>query len=362
MLFKSTRFANIPSWTAYLVLIVLSIVVVHGLIEAYQAVPFRQETHGADGQLYRSIIEQVHAGENYYEVAGRELRSRGYATRPFFTWRLPLLAWFLGSMPRPIFGMWVLILLALVTLFLWIRVLEQEKDFFGVLAGSLLLCGPLLLSISKEGFLFHELWAGICIALSLAAHARRRWFLCGASGLLALFLRELALPYIIVMLLTAWRERQHREAMFWLAGLMAFGLFLAAHATIVSGLLTNADRPNTSWIQLGGWSFVLATAQWNTFLLAAPWWVVPVVLPLALLGLAGWRGAIGTRLALTVGAYVATYFVVGRSDNFYWGLMYAPLMSLGLLYTVPSLVDLWRTAACQSNRKITNGEIDVQKH
>ena len=69
-----------------------------------------------------------------------------------------------------------------------------------------------------------------------------------------------------------------------------------------------------------------------------------VILPLALLGAAGWRGTVGTRVALTMGAYVFAFSIAGRQDNYYWGLMYAPLMPLGLTFAPRALADLWKTA------------------
>src|SRR5207245_2542855 len=55
-----------------------------------------------------------------------------------------------------------------------------------------------------------------------------------------------------------------------------------------------------------------------------------VYLPPALLGLAGWRGWTGARLALTAGLYIAAFAVVGQSFNDYWGLINAPLLAFGI--------------------------------
>jgi len=206
-----------------------------------------------------------------------------------------------------------------------------------------LLSGPMACSISTSGVVYHELWAGICISLSLAARARRLWFLYGFFGILALFIRELSLIYAGVMLFMAWREGRYRELTFWLAGLVIYSIIFGIHLKIVSGLLMETDRAN-NWIATGGWSFVLSTATWNLPLLFAPARVVAVFVPLALLGLAGWRGATGSRVALTVGAYVVAFLIVGRPDNLYWGLMYAPLLPLGWIQLLPAFSDLIRNA------------------
>jgi hypothetical protein len=80
----------------------------------------------------------------------------------------------------------------------------------------------------------------------------------------------------------------------------------------------------------------------HPFLLISPPWVVAIILPLALLGLAGWRGASGIRVACTVGIYVLAFLIVGRSNDIAWGLMYAFVMPLGLLHAPYALRELWQ--------------------
>lgn len=269
--------------------------------------PRKSDNDGADARMYRRIIERVYAGENYYEAAGSELRRRGYATRPFFNWRLPTLAYFLGLMPNLDMGRWILISFCLLTLLIWFQVLNQECGLPLALFGSLLLFGPLTISFANTGFLFHELWSGVLIALSIAAYARQRWLISYASGFAALGIRELSLPYIFIMLLMAWREKQYRQTLVWLIGSVSFCFFLAYHAITVSNLLTDADVSNRGWIQFGGWSFVLQTATWNAFIIAAPMWSIAIILPLSILGLTGWRSSVGNRAGLTVITYLFAY-------------------------------------------------------
>ena len=61
-------------------------------------------------------------------------------------------------------------------------------------------------------------------------------------------------------------------------------------------------------------------------------------------GLAGWRGELGNRVALTVTAYVLLFMVAGRSDNTYWGLLYAPLLPFGWVMAPAAFHDLWNAA------------------
>ena len=142
-------------------------------------------------------------------------------------------------------------------------------------------------------------------------------------------------------MLMAWRERSYRELTFWLVGLVVYIIIFSIHLKIVSDFQMETDRVST-WVALGGWPFVLSTAIWNLPLLFAPAWGVAVSLPLALLGLAGWGKAIGTRVALTVGAYLLVFLVIGRPNNWYWGLMYGPLLPLGWVFLLPAVSDLFR--------------------
>jgi len=83
------------------------------------------------------------------------------------------------------------------------------------------------------------------------------------------------------------------------------------------------------------------TCRMNAYLFNAPLWLSALYLPLALLGLAGWRGWTGARLALTAAAYVAAFAVVGQPFNDYWGLLDAPLFAFGFAAAPAALRDLY---------------------
>src|SRR5262249_21924148 len=120
-------------------------------------------------------------------------------------------------------------------------------------------------------------------------------------------------------------------------------LFLLFHATEVAERVTPADRLPGNWIQFGGASFILATCRMNVFLFPAPLWLSAIYLPLSLLGLASWKAETGLRLFLTASAYVAAFAVVGQPFNDYWGLMYAPLLPFGFVWSISALRDLLRS-------------------
>jgi hypothetical protein len=294
--------------------------------------------------LYQTVVEQIQAGESYYSVVGSELRRIGYPTQSVFNWRLPALAWLLGQLPSIRTGQVLAVILAMTTLLIWLTVFYKNNyAIWQVLLGGLFLSGPVIYSLFPGTFLVHEFWAGTLIALSLAANARGWRHVSVISGLMALFLRELSLPFVCVMMVLAYVEGQRREALLWFTGLLVFcGEFLL-HWSIVSNLITDSDRYLAGeWIVFGGWPFVLNTAQMNPLLIALPPWVVAIILPLAFLGLARWRGASGMRIASTVVIYVLAFSIAGRSNNIAWGLMYAFVMPLGLLHVPYALRELWR--------------------
>ena len=341
---NTTRFGVIGRRGAFTVLALFAAAIVYGLVSLDRVFP--EEAAGPpaaeDTRLYRAINQRVHDGDNFYDATADELRTRGYATRPFFNFRLPTLAWTVGHLPRPAWGQWLLALLACLTAVVWVRALRLKGGAGFVAAGAVLLAGPLLLTISDVAYLYHEMWAGVLIALSLGLYARDHRIASAGVGTLALLVRELALPFAVLMLIAAMKDKNRREGAAWLGGVVVFALALAAHAYAAGQRITPADPANASWIQFGGWPFVLRTSAWNSYLILAPAWATAVALPVALLGFAGWRGATGIRVALTVGGYCCAFLVAGRMDNSYWGLLYTPLAPLGMLYAAPVVADLRR--------------------
>ena len=90
----------------------------------------------------------------------------------------------------------------------------------------------------------------------------------------------------------------------------------------------------------------------NAFLFSLPAWVSAIYLPLALLGLIGWRGRAATRITVTASAYLAAFAIVGLPFNDYWGLLCAPLLPFGLVWAPAAIQDLSR-AILRTTPKMT---------
>ncbi|MGB8602146.1 MAG: hypothetical protein WCD42_08115, partial [Rhizomicrobium sp.] len=158
-------------------------------------------------------------------------------------------------------------------------------------------------------------------------------------GLVAVLIRELALPYLLVMALCGFYEKRWREGLGWCGALILFAGFMLWHAHAVGQLLLPGDRASGGWLGLGGWPYVLLLARWNGLFIASAPAVVASVLPLMLLGAGAWP-KMGGRMALITIGYATGFLVVGRPDTSYWGLMMTPLWALGAAMAPGALRDL----------------------
>jgi hypothetical protein len=343
----STRYANLSSRQALLVVGVTATVMATCLAVSFIGEnPFDiPQQGGRDLQVYRNIVTRVHGGESYYDAAGDELRSNGYPTASVFNWRPPAYAWLIGNLPAPVWGQVLLCGLALVTLLLAYNAVQQDGKVWRAVAAVLLLLGVFQWCVDGDAFLSQELWAGVLIALSVCAYALGWWEIGLGAGLAALFLRELAIPYCVIAAAFAWKEGRRKEALLWAVGFSLYALFLAYHVVQVNKHLTAADRSPASWVQFGGLFFILKTCRMNVFLFSLPAWVSAIYLPLALLGLFGWRGVTALRVSLTVAAYLAAFAIVGQPFNDYWGLLCAALLPFGIVWAPAAITDLGRKIA-----------------
>ena len=290
---------------------------------------------GADARLYEAVIRDVAQGVPYAAAAAREHRVARAPLRPFVAVRPPLLAEGLASLPNATIRAGVLDVLAAATFGGWawrLRALRRAPVRYAWALA--LLAGGICVALGGGAYLFHEVWAGLLISLSLALRTPRNWAPSVAVGLLAALLRELAFPFLAAMAFVALLERRRLEAMAWSVALLVAGLALAAHAAAVASVVTASDLASPGWTSFGGWAFILHLTQFNGFLLNAPFWLPAVLAPATLLGLVFWtegEGGLGRRVGFVVLGYTLAFCVVGRADNDYWGLLLSPLLPLGLI-------------------------------
>jgi hypothetical protein len=307
----------------------------------------------SDLGLYDAIVARMRHGDTYYRAATQEMRARpGYPLRPFITVRPPLLAEVQATLPRFIAQALLYLLIVAVALAWVVRVTEAFPDGAARIVAALLLGGGLFTAIQPFLFPSHELWAALLIALSLGVRRPGRWIEAVALALAAMLVRELAALYVVVMLAFAWSEGERREAVGWGVALAVFAAALGAHAWGVAQVTGPLDLASDGWTGLNGVWFFVQTVRHATVLEAFPYLVAIPLVILSLLGWASWRDPVAGRAFATFTGYGLLIALAARLNNFYWGLMVAPVFLLGLAFAPDGVRDLWRAAVGQ-RRKIT---------
>jgi hypothetical protein len=337
-----TYFSRWPRWAAWaLLLLIAALTAVEALPHASPRLVHLGPPGYDDRYFQRSVADKVARGDNYYTAAAAEQRANSYPTSPPQVFREPTLTWWLALLQiQPIRRGALIILLVLATI-----AMREALD-------STTIPRPLRLPVTVmqvTGFAIawhriqvyqHEVWAALLIALSLALYRPRRYLISVCIAVLACLVRELALPFIWVMLAFAIYERRWREATAWVTGMMVFLVLFAIHLYVASGLSRPGDIISSGWFYVGGWNFVVETAKKNELLFFCSNWIVAGAVCLGLIGLGGWRDPWVSRAALIVGGYMIAFLFVGRPDNNYWGYLYSPLLPLGWLLAPVALYDL----------------------
>ena len=348
-----SRFAGMSPRAAWLVIIALALVVIASVAptrasraptgpivaQPTQTLAVKRDE---DLALYNAITRRVGNGEPYYPVVAEELRKGNYPLRPFITVRLPTLA-VIGCALGPTATRIALWLLILGTLIVWYRRLDGAFEDRGRrITGVLLVASGMTVAMRPEYAVVHEVWAGLLLALSLALHRPDRWWPSLMAALAAVMIRELALPFLLLMGAFALFERRPREAAAWAAAASLFGIALFLHAQQVALVTTAADPPSPGWTTLGGWPAFLRAMSETSALRVFPSWAAAILVILSLFGWTSWRTRTGLFGTLMFAGYAIIFMVLGRPENFYWGLIVSPLLLLGLAHLPQAFADLRR--------------------
>lgn len=310
------------------------------------AVPVAGDADDHDLHLYRVINARVRSGDGYYQAAVEEQRRNNYPVTPGLTVRLPTLALLAAALGDP--GMMALRIALLAAMLLaFHRRLDDEPDGAArrPMALALLVVGAAS-ALGPRYAVLHEVWAAQLMALSFALHRPEhgRWGWAWLVAALALAVRELVLPYVLLLAVCAAWERRWREAAAWLALIALFAAGLAVHLHLAAGPVLPGDPASPSWLAIKGMAGLLYKIINSTFL-----GILPLALsgPLVVLALFGWAGRdspLGRRGFLLVSGYALAFMAVGRDNNFYWGLLITPLLFVGAAFLPASLPALWRAA------------------
>jgi hypothetical protein len=344
-----------------LILVFYTIIAVAGLLLGWNKgqLPRRDEPAAAAGSaagatapdlvLYHEMIAAVRGGANYYDAAREAIPRHGFPIASPLNWRLPTYAWLLSRLPNNGWIQAVLLLLAIGGLGVAFAAVRRRAGAGYAGLTALLLFGVARWTFDGEAYLAQEVWAAQFLVFALAAHSlgqsSKPWrALAVVTGLLALFFRELALPFCgIACLLAAW-NRRWVEAAAWAAGIAAFMAFFAWHISQVRAQLAGTEVAAAAglsqWLRYGGQDFVLLTTRMNSLLFAAPGWMLWLYVLASLVGLARRPDETNQLACLTALAYVLIFAFAGRPENFYWGLMPAPLLAWGAAQAVPATKEL----------------------
>lgn len=309
------------------------------------------ERNMTDLALYEKIVAAVKGGDNYYIAAADALRAGSYPLRPFLTFRLPGLAVTLAALPDWL-PYYLLLLLAVTTGTAWmLRLAEAIPRPVPRIAVGMLLLGSLLAFFQPGLVAFHEIWAGLLVALSLAMRRPGHWIEAVAIATVAMLVRETAALYVLIMAGFAWREGARREALGWLLGITAFAAMLGVHAYAVAGVTGPTDPASPGWLGMQGFGLFVKSLVLATSLQLLPFAAGAIVVGLALFGWASWDDPLAARMVVILAGYGFAIAMFARVDTFYWGLMVAPAFLAGLAFVPDGVRDLIRQSV--DARRIT---------
>ena len=150
--------------------------------------------------------------------------------------------------------------------------------------------------------------------------------------------------FVLLMAAFALFERRWRELAAWSALVVAFAAAMVLHMQEVAAVVTAADPLSPAWVQFGGLQAALNFAHHTSGLRLAPAPLGFPLVPLCLLGWAGWQSRTGLFGSLLLAGYGLLFALTGRPNNVYWGLIVTPLLAMGLAFLPRALRDLWRAA------------------
>lgn len=348
---------RLPRWAALALLALLAALMAWSFVavapveqaESARTQAIAQPVEG-DLALYERISERVSAGEDYYTAAMDEQRARNYPTRPFVTVRLPTLAWLhnsLGVDGARALGM-VLLLGCLFGLHQRLTQAMPMPERVGAL--FMLMLGGAAVAAPQAG-LIHELLAGLLLTLAFALYTPQRWWPSLLAAGLALAVRELAAPFVLLWLAFAVAGKRWREVGALCLLLLLFVGGLTLHYLGVEAHRLPGDPASQGWDAMLGLALPLMALSRLTALLVLP---TGLAAALAILPIVGWLG-LGGRMGLFAAIWFAGFFAAmalfARPENFYWVQLTLPAYMAGLALAPRALAEIGAKAFARRERQ-----------
>jgi len=303
-----------------------------------------------DLALYARIAERVAAGENYYGAAMAEQRAQDYPTRPFVAVRLPTLALLDAMLGLPAMRYLAMALLAATMAALQFRLEGYAKPAERVAAQVVLVfAGAAALVVPQVG-LIHEVFAGLLLTLALLLYRPHRWWPSLLAAGLALAVRELAAPFVLLWLAFALALARWREAA-GVCGLLAlFALGMTAHYFAVEAGRLPGDPESQGWQALIGYGLPISALVRLTPLTLLPPALATALVVLPLLGWFALGGRLGLFASLWFAGFLTAVALFARPENFYWAQLVLPAYAVGLAFAPRALFELGRAAFVRKER------------
>ena len=300
-----------------------------------------------DADLFRAVVDRVGQGHSYYVAMGEELEARGYPTGKVVNWRTPIYLTLLARAPAPMLGLlWFLGALVVAGTAQMAHRLTAPSRWWPVV---ILQIGVVMTVVNPLRFTYSEPLAGLLIALSVLVALRGWRDTSVLLGTAALFVRELAAPYVGIRILLAVWKRDWRAAAGWSLGLVCYAAYYLWHwSQVVDAMPLHPAIHVYPYWQMGGLQFLMATLNTNVWLALLPWWMMPVALVAAIWGAC--RAPLVVRLPVL--GYLALFAVVGMPFNWYWGWVPGMLLPLAWAHAAAGLPSL--TIGRQSIRVALN--------
>lgn len=345
-------FLRLPRWGAIAALLVI-VMSLGWMVQATvqldvaekERVAARPKDSIGDVELYRRITRRVAEGESFYVASLDEQRQHRYPTKPFVTVRPPTLATLTAMLGKQ-GGKIVSGGLFVVCLALWLW--RLDKAGVSIAERGLAVVAMAIFGITlfrESAMLFHEVFAGLLLAIALALVRQdgRMWPVL-LLGALALAVRELVLPFILLWAVFAAFDRNWKGVAAALGVVALFAVGMMFHAQAVAAQVQPGDLDSPGWDALNGPRLPFyAMAKLTALVMIKPW----IAAPLAMLPLVGWA-ALGGRLGLFASLWFLGYFVMlalfARTNNNYWVLLVLPAYAVGFALLPRALWELARVA------------------
>lgn len=192
----------------------------------------------------------------------------------------------------------------------------------------------------------HEVWAAELMALSFALHrpAQGKWLAALLAAAAALAIRELALPFVLLMAAYALWHRRWKEGAAWTCLIALFLVALKVHLNLAEAQIRPGDPVSPSWLVFGGLQGFLYKVINSSSLSLLPTFLAGPLAILAVFGWTGWKTEMGQFASFLLLGYALAFMIAGRDNNFYWGVIVTPVLAMGLAMVPHVGKSLWRRA------------------